>query len=427
MATRTRTLANLVSPAPPGVGERSYDFVVIGGGIIGLATSLALLRRYPRAQLLLLEKESGWAYHQSGRNSGVIHSGIYYAPGSLKARLARDGNRRLIEFCTAHGIDHEICGKLIVATEERELPLLTRLRERALANGLVVSVLDADELREVEPHACGMAAIHVPSTGIVDYRRVAASLARLLAERGGDLRLSTPAEQLAERRDAITVETKGGTFQARFLINCAGLHSDRIARSLGLDARVRIVPFRGEYYELRRDRRYLVNHLIYPVPNPAFPFLGVHFTRTIEGGVHAGPNAVVSLKREGYTKTALDARDMWEVLGNPAFWKLAGRHWREGAREIFRSLSKAAFVRSLQRLVPEVRADDLVPAAAGVRAQAVAPDGRLVEDFVIVSSRRSIHVVNAPSPAATASLALGEAVAERVPEQTHLQVASESP
>lgn len=393
-----------------------YDVAIIGGGIVGLATALTLSQRYPHARLVLLEKEAAWAAHQTGRNSGVIHSGIYYKPGSFKARFAREGNRSMVEFCQQHGIAYERCGKVIVATTPGELPQLDRLYERGIANGLELRRLGPEELREIEPHVRGLAALHVPSAGIVSYREVAQCYARLIQEQGGELRLGTCVEQIHERGDRTVLQTNRGTLETRFLINCAGLHSDRIARRAGAASSARIVPFRGEYYELRPERRYLVKHLIYPVPNPDFPFLGVHFTRMIGGDVHAGPNAVLSLKREGYTKLDVDLRDVVDVLGYPGFWKLARKHWREGAQEVVRSLSKRAFVRSLQQLIPEVQADDLVPSAAGVRAQALTGNGSLVDDFLIVRGSRSMHICNAPSPAATASLAIGRAVVEQMPD-----------
>jgi len=421
-----------------------FDFAIVGGGIVGLSTGLALIQRYPAARILLLEKENGWACHQTGRNSGVIHSGIYYKPGSLKAALAREGNRRMVQFCREHGIPHDVCGKVIVATEPRELPLLNALYERGQQNGLSLRKLDPAELREIEPHAAGLAAIHVPSTGIVNYRQVAETMAALLSEAGADLRTGNEVRRIemmdeesrkpgknssgtsvpgfldsslnphANGHPGVRIESNQGVFEARVLINCAGLYSDCLARSAGLDPGLRIIPFRGEYYKLKPDRRHLVKNLIYPVPNPQIPFLGVHFTRMIGGEVEAGPNAVLSLKREGYTRSSLDPKEAAEILAYPGMRRLAARYWREGAQEVLRSFSKAAFVHSLQRLVPEVRAGDLEPAPAGVRAQALRPDGTLVDDFYILTHGRTIHVLNAPSPAATASLVIGEVVADRI-------------
>ncbi len=393
-----------------------YDIAIIGGGIVGLATGLALSQQRPDAHLLVLEKESAWGFHQTGHNSGVIHSGIYYAPGSLKARLAREGNRAMVAFCQEQGIPHEVCGKVIVATEEAERPLLDRLYERGLANGLEVCRLRGEELKEREPHVNGLAALLVLSTGIVDYKQVALAYARILQARGADLRLNARVEKIASLAEGVALETSGATFEARFLVNCAGLHSDRIARLAGVVPPARIVPFRGEYYTLTPERRSLVKHLIYPVPNPDFPFLGVHFTRMMNGEVHAGPNAVLSLKREGYHKTDLNLADSLEVAFYGGFWRLAARNWKEGTKEMIRSFRKAAFVRSLQCLIPEVRTEDLEPAEAGVRAQALRPDGKLVDDFLILPGPNAIHICNAPSPAATASLEIGRYVAAQVAE-----------
>jgi L-2-hydroxyglutarate oxidase len=394
-----------------------HDFAVIGGGIVGLATARVLLMRHPDSGVVVLEKEASWARHQTGHNSGVIHSGVYYKPGSLKARFSRAGAAGLVEFCREHGIAYEICGKVIVATERREIPLLKNLYERGLENGLRVEKIGPEGLREREPHAAGIAALWVPETGIVDYVGVARAFAREIAERGGDLEPGTRVEGISERGGGVEISTTRGTFRARTLVNCAGLYSDRVAAMSGVTPPAKIVPFRGEYYELAPEKRSLVKGLIYPVPNPAFPFLGVHFTRMVEGGVEAGPNAVLGLAREGYAKTDVNLRELAEILGYGAFWRLAAKNWWTGAGEIFRSLSKGAFVRSLQRLVPEVREGDLVPAEAGVRAQALKKDGSLVDDFLIVEGERSVHVLNAPSPAATACIPIGESVAERASEK----------
>jgi L-2-hydroxyglutarate oxidase len=398
-----------------------YDFAIVGGGIVGLSTARALGRRYPAARILLLEKEGDWASHQTGRNSGVIHSGIYYKPGSLKARMAREGNRSMVRFCQEYGIAHEVCGKVIVATAPEELSRLEALFRRGRDNELTTSWLSREELREMEPHVNGIAAVRVPSTGIISYRQVCDTMVRLAREQGADLRLNSPVEKIVDIGDEVEVSGRFGTERARVLINCAGLHSDRVARRAGRDPGLKIMPFRGEYYKLKPAKRYLVKHLVYPVPNPNFPFLGVHFTRMVNGDVEAGPNAVLSLKREGYTRTDFNLADFVEILLYPGMWKLASRYWREGAEEVVRSFSKAAFVRSLQRLIPEIRGEDLEPAPAGVRAQALRPNGELVDDFHILSDARAVHVCNAPSPAATASLAIGEAIAERIPEQDHLR------
>lgn len=392
-----------------------HDFAIVGGGIVGLSTALALTRRYPAASILLLEKEADWAAHQTGHNSGVIHSGIYYTPGSFKARFARDGNRSMVEFCREYGIEHDICGKVIVATRAEELPLLEKLYQRGLQNELAIEKIGREQLAEIEPHVRGLAAIRVPSAGIVNYRQVCQTFARLIAEHGADLRLGSEVTAIRHRNGLVELDTPVQTYSSKFLINCAGLHSDRVARMDRADPKLQIVPFRGEYYELKPERRHLVKHLIYPVPNPAFPFLGVHYTRMIGGHVEAGPNAVLALKREGYHKSDLNLRDLAEVLSYPGFWKLSARYWREGAAEMWRSLSKAAFVSSLQQLIPEIRAEDLEPAPAGVRAQALKPDGGLVDDFHIIEGKQSIHVCNAPSPAATASIEIGRHIAGRVP------------
>jgi L-2-hydroxyglutarate oxidase len=398
-----------------------YDFVIVGGGIVGLASAMALGKRYPDARVLVLEKENNWAYHQTGNNSGVIHSGIYYKPGSFKAKFCRDGSRSMVEFCQKYGIPYEVCGKVIIATEEKHLPLLESLHKRGLENGLDVTKISAEKVKEIEPHVSCLAGIRVPSTGIVDYKQVCQKYAELIKAQGGELRLNTKVEKIRETSAGQILETNNGTFETRFAINCAGLHSDRVAKLGQVDPKAKIVPFRGEYYELKPEKRYLVKTLIYPVPNPAFPFLGVHFTRMIDGSVHAGPNAVLSLKREGYKKTDFDLRDFAEVITYPGFWKLAAKHADEGIQEIIRSFSKAAFVRSLQKLIPEVQADDLVPTHAGVRAQALMNDGKLVDDFLIVEGRNAVHVCNAPSPAATSSLEIGKAIALAVPEQQHLK------
>jgi L-2-hydroxyglutarate oxidase len=395
---------------------QTYDFIIVGGGIVGLSSALALGRRFPRAKILLLEKEISLAAHQTGHNSGVIHSGIYYKPGSLKARLAREGNRTMVEFCREHGIPHEICGKVIVATSEAELPMLESLYQRGVANEVEIERLSPPQVREIEPHVSCIAGLSVPSTGIVNYTAVCAKFKELIEEQGGIIQTGQRVERVLSRPDETVVKTQGGEFRARFLINCGGLQSDRIARMSGADPKAKIVPFRGEYYELVPQRRYLVKNLIYPVPDPAFPFLGVHFTRMMDGSVHAGPNAVLSFKREGYRKRDINLFDLAEVLAFKGFWKLARKHTRAGWDEIVRSFSKRAFVRSLQRLIPEVQMDDLVPTHAGVRAQAMLDDGRLVDDFLILRERRALHVCNAPSPAATASIEIGKTIAAQVPE-----------
>ncbi|MFM7559126.1 L-2-hydroxyglutarate oxidase [Cylindrospermopsis raciborskii] len=397
-----------------------YDFAIIGGGIVGLATAMALGKRYGQTKILVLEKEAEWAFHQTGNNSGVIHSGIYYKPGSFKAKFCRDGSRSMVEFCREHNIDHDICGKVIVATEPEEIPRLENLYQRGLDNGIPVKRISPQEAREIEPHLSCLAAIRVSSTGIINYKQVCLKYAEIIQNQGGDLRLNTRVLKLHPSGENQIIETTKGSFETRFVINCGGLHSDRLAELGQVNPQAKIVPFRGEYYELTPEKRSLVKTLIYPVPNPDFPFLGVHFTRMIDGTVHAGPNAVLSFKREGYKKTDFDLRDLTEVITYPGFWKLAAKHADEGIKEMIRSWSKAAFVRSLQKLIPEVEAKDLVPTHAGVRAQALMSNGSLVEDFLIIPGKNSIHVCNAPSPAATSSLEIGKAIVNQLPEPANL-------
>jgi (S)-2-hydroxyglutarate dehydrogenase len=403
---------------------RQYDVAIIGGGIVGLSTGLALIRRYPRTRLLILEKEPDWALHQTGHNSGVIHSGIYYRPGSFKARFARTGNDSMVRFCRDHGIPVDVCGKVIVATEPKELPLLERLYERGQANDLQIRRLSAEGLRDIEPHCHGLAALHVPNTAIVDYRAVARAFVTQLAASGAELRVNSKVEHIAPNGRAVRIETTSDVFDARFTVNCAGLQCDRVARMLQVKTGMRIVPVRGEYYRLKPEKRHLVRHLIYPVPNPQFPFLGVHFTRLINGDIHAGPNAVLTFKREAYDRRRFDRHDSAELLGSTAFWRFAARNWQEGAKELARSLSKSLFARSLQRLIPEVHADDLVDPHAGVRAQALTEDGRLVDDFMFVRGPNSLHVCNAPSPAATASIPIGHTVVDEIEQQMALPASS---
>jgi len=390
------------------------DLVVIGGGIVGLATAMSLLDRYPGASVTVLDKEPSLAAHQTGHNSGVLHSGIYYKPGSLKARFCRDGNARLVEFCRDHGIAHAICGKVIVATRSDELPRLEALAERAGAHGLAFDRLGPAGIRDHEPHVVGVAGLFVASTGIVDYVAVCRAYAKVIEERGGRIRLGVKVTGLRRSPAEVVVETDAGPLAARFVVNCGGLQSDRLARAAGDDVGARIVPFRGEYYELVPDRRDLVRGLVYPVPDPSFPFLGVHFTKMIDGSVHAGPNAVLAWAREGYRKRDVVPADLAETLRYVGFRRLAAEHWKAGAAEVARSFSKELFTRSLRRLVPEVRRADLVATHAGVRAQALRPDGAMVDDFLLVEADRVLHVGNAPSPAATASLEIGRAIADSV-------------
>jgi L-2-hydroxyglutarate oxidase len=393
------------------------DVVVVGGGIVGLATARAIVRARPDLQLTLLEKESGFARHQTGRNSGVLHSGIYYQPGSQKAVACVEGRLAMERFCTEHDVPFERCGKVIVAVDERQLSRLGELEARARANGVRAERIGPERLREIEPHAAGIAALHVAETGIVDFAGVARALAAELTADGRQLRRGHEVLSVDERADAVTVETDRGAFSARVLVNCAGLQSDLVAASHGVRPNVRIVPFRGEYHDLVPSAAGLVRHLIYPVPDPELPFLGVHLSRGIDGGVHAGPNAVLALGREGYTWGAVDTRGLCELATFPGFWRMAGHYWPVGVHEVHRSLSRRALARALSRLVPGIAATDLVPRPAGVRAQAVARNGALLDDFVVRETARAVHVLNAPSPAATASLVIGESISERVLER----------
>jgi len=393
--------------------DSRYNVIIIGGGVVGLGVALEITRRFPHLRLLLLEKEDGVARHQSGHNSGVIHSGVYYKPGSLKARLCVTGAAAMVEFCREHGIPHEVCGKVIVATGTDELPRLEELRRRGEANGLTgLRMIGPEELREIEPHATGIKALVVPSTGITNYAVVCEKYAELISAGGGTVLTSAAATGIRRLPNEIVVETSRGAFSTTAVINCAGLYSDRISRMAGDDPGVMIVPFRGEYYDLVPERASLVRWLIYPVPDPRFPFLGVHFTRRITGKVDAGPNAVLALAREGYRHRDINVRDLGSTLAFPGFWRMARQHWRNGLDEWHRSLSKSAFVHALQRLLPEVGEADLVPGGSGVRAQALKPDGAMVDDFQFVPSGKILHVLNVPSPAATASLTIGRAIVD---------------
>lgn len=392
--------------------------IVIGSGLVGLATAWRLLAARPDTQVTILEKESGPGRHQSGRNSGVIHSGIYYAPGSAKARNCAEGRRTLIRFCEEHDIAHEICGKVIVALDEGELPRLEAIHQRGLANGVQCHLLDREALLELEPHSAGIRAIHVADAGIVDFPGVSRALAGLIEQAGGNFHFGERAQRLTLRGNGAVVSASSGDFDADLVINCAGLYSDRIA-ALDVDPGCRIIPFRGEYYVLKPESRHLCRHLIYPVPDPAFPFLGVHFTRRIHGAIECGPNAVLAFAREGYRKTDINFPELAEAILNPGFARLAGKFWRTGVGEYIRSFNKGAFVRALQRLVPAIRAEQLEPAPSGVRAQAMTSDGRLVDDFLIRETRSAIHVCNAPSPAATACLAIGEEITRRALQRLH--------
>jgi L-2-hydroxyglutarate oxidase LhgO len=393
--------------------DSHYNVIIIGGGVVGLGVALEITRRFPHKKLLLVEKEDKVARHQSGHNSGVIHSGVYYKPGSLKARLCVTGAAAMVEFCREHGIPHNVCGKVIVATDEEELPRLEELRKRGEANGLTgLRLIGFEELRELEPAATGLQALVVPSTGVTDYALVCEKYAQLIVASGGMVRTSVAVTSIKRSAQEIVVETSKGPFATSAVINCAGLYSDRIARMAGDDPGIMIVPFRGEYYDLTTERASLVRALIYPVPDPRFPFLGVHFTRRITGRVDAGPNAVLALAREGYRHSDISARDLASSLAFAGFWRMAAKHWRNGLGEWHRSLSKRAFVRALQRLLPEILESDLVPGGSGVRAQALKPDGALVDDFQFVPSGKVLHVLNVPSPAATASLMIGKTIVD---------------
>ena len=389
-----------------------WDVAIVGGGIVGTATAMALVAR-PTIRVVVLEAERALAAHQTGNNSGVIHSGLYYKPGSLKARNCVEGRQAMYRFCEEHQIPHDRCGKLVVASGTGQIPALDELERRGRANGLDgLKRLRAEELREYEPAVTGIAGLHVPDTGIVDYTAVTAAFARVVAEAGGDVWTGARVMKVARRNGTLVLDTTRGPVESRTLINCAGLQSDRVARLCGVDPGVRIVPFRGEYYELIPERQSLVRNLIYPVPDPRFPFLGVHFTRMIRGGVEAGPNAVLAFRREGYRRTSFSLRDSLDMFAYPGFWKMAARYWRMAVGEWHRSFSKRAFVVALQALIPELKDEDVHASGAGVRAQALDRGGGLLDDFRIVEAEGMVHVLNAPSPAATASISIGRTVAD---------------
>ena len=393
------------------MADRQAHVLIIGAGIVGLATALELSCRFPGKRLLVVEKEDRVAAHQTGHNSGVIHSGIYYRTGSLKARNCVAGCASMKQFCKEHGVNYEECGKLVVATAPEEVQRLHQLHERGLANGVEgLRMLDRDEFRELEPHANGICALHVPSTGIVDYKHVAKKYAELIERAGGEIVFRAKVVGLRDDRDANIVETTAGAFRASYAINCAGLYSDTITSMAGCESDLEIIPFRGEYYEVKSERRYLVKNPIYPVPDPRFPFLGVHFTRHVDGSVEAGPNALLAFRREGYLASDVDLTETVEMLQSPGFWKMARKFWRKGLEEQLRAWIKPAFTRALQQMVPDLTEDDLVPGGSGVRAQAVDKNGNLLDDFCFEHSRRMIHVCNVPSPAATASLEIGREV-----------------
>ncbi len=389
------------------------DVVVVGAGIVGLASARAVQKNRPGTRVTVVEKESKVAAHQTGRNSGVIHSGIYYPPGSNKANMVASGRSMLFDFCERHDIPTDVCGKVIVATRSDEIDRLRGLEDRSKQHGLDTTWLTRAQLRDREPNVEGLAALLVPEAGITDYVAMCRALVEEIEANGGEVLFDTPVESISESTGGVTLRTSKGALRSNTMINCSGLHSDRVAQMAGRKTKARIMPFRGEYFELTPSARSLVKHLVYPVPDPRFPFLGVHFTRMIDGEIHAGPNAVVALAREGYTWRIANKVDLREMALDKGSWILAKKYWRTGAGEMVRSLSKAAFVRALQNLVPAVTANDLIKSKAGIRAQAIRPDGSLVDDFEFADGPRSVHVVNAPSPAATASLAIGEDIANR--------------
>jgi (S)-2-hydroxyglutarate dehydrogenase len=392
-----------------------YDVIVIGGGAVGLATALQLVNRNPQLKVVVLEKENVVANHQTGNNSNVIHSGIYYKPGSLKAKNCIHGYNLLLDFCQQYDVPHNICGKVIVATAENELPLLKNIFDRGQQNGLQnLKMLNASELREYEPHVAGIAGIHVPQTGIVDYRVVAEKYAEVLRQKGGEIKLGEKVVDIRFSSNAAEVITPKATYSSKLVVNCAGLYSDKIARLTSQNVNVKIIPFRGEYYKLKKEKEYLVKTLIYPVPDPNFPFLGVHFTTMVGGGVECGPNAVLAFKREGYKKSHINLAELGETLAWPGFRKIVSKYWRTGFGEMYRSYSKRAFTEALQKLLPEIKEEDLIEGGAGVRAQACDRTGGLLDDFMILEEKLAINVCNAPSPAATSSLSIGETVAELV-------------
>jgi len=392
-----------------------YDITVVGGGIVGLATAYQLKKKMPGLKLLLIEKETNLAAHQTGNNSGVIHSGLYYKPGSLKATNCINGYNMLLDFCNQQGIEYDLCGKIVVATSKEELPLLNNLYERGMQNGLVKNKkLTSAEIKEIEPYVNGIEGIWVPYTGIISYRQVSAKLAEAIRKLDGHIHLSEAVKDIRKEAGGSTVVTTKDTYQTKVVVNCAGLYSDKIARMTGQDVNIKIVPFRGEYYKIKEERKYLVKNLIYPVPDPNFPFLGVHFTRMVGGEVEAGPNAVLAFRREGYSKSKINLLELAETLAWPGFQKVAFKYWKTGFGEMYRSFSKSAFTTALQKLLPDLKESDLVPGGAGVRAQACDKNGGLLDDFLILENDIAVNVCNAPSPAATSSLSIGETVSNIV-------------
>lgn len=394
-----------------------YDFTIIGAGIVGLSTAYKLSLKYPDAQILVLEKEERVAAHQTGKNSGVIHSGIYYEPGSYKARNCVDGRHQLVAFCKEHGVAMEVCGKVIVATNEEELPRLEAIFQRGLKNEIEgIEMIGVDRLHELEPHVEGVAAIHVPCSGIVDYAGMCEKLMELLEAGNGCVQFNSAVSQITTKQDKVKVVAGGKSMYSNYVVNCAGLYSDHVARDAGVHSEVKIVPFKGEYYELKPEAEYLVKNLIYPLPNPEFPFLGVHFTRMALGGIECGPNAVFAFKREGYKKLSFDLKETTETFNFPGFWKMARQHWKMGIDEYRRSFSKKAFVKGLQKLIPSIREEHLKVSPAGIRAMALQPNGEILDDFHFEVADRQVHVLNAPSPAATAGLAIGDEIVKKIAE-----------
>jgi L-2-hydroxyglutarate oxidase len=388
------------------------DFIIIGGGIVGLSTAYHLKKQNPQLKVVVLEKELKIALHQTGHNSGVIHSGIYYKPGSLKAINCKKGYDQLIQFCNENEIKYDLCGKIIVATEKEELPIMSGIYDRGVANGLLgIKKINAQEIREIEPHCTGIEGIWVPQTGIIDYKEVSQKYADLFLQMGGEIYFNQKVQGIVSNANGVVVQTLNAEFESKKIVNCAGLYSDRVAKMTDKELDVQILPFRGEYFNLKKEKEYLVKNLIYPVPNPNFPFLGVHFTRMVHGGVEAGPNAVLAFAREGYTNKTINWKELFETLGHSGFQKVALKYWKDGMYEMYRSYSKAAFAKALQRLIPEIQKEDLEIGSAGVRAQACDTKGNLSDDFLIFENKNVINVCNAPSPAATSSLAIGESIA----------------
>jgi (S)-2-hydroxyglutarate dehydrogenase len=393
------------------------NIIVVGGGIVGMATAYQLYKLQPNAQIIVLEKEETLGSHQTGNNSGVLHAGLYYKPGSFKAQLAVKGIQQMTKFCQDNNVPHEICGKLVVACDETEIPRLDDLYDRGQKNGLLgLKKLNQHQLREIEPHAAGISAIHVPQEGIVDYKKVIEAMASQLKNNGINIITSAKVIKIKQIGNKWILQTTSGDFEGDILVNCAGLYCDRISELAGEKREMRIIPFRGEYYKIKPERQYLVKNLIYPVPDPQFPFLGVHFTRLISGGIEAGPNAVLALAREGYRKSQINISELYDVLSYAGFWRFVQKHWSMSMEELYRSFSKKLFCQSLQKLVPEIQENDLETGGAGVRAQAIFPNGELVQDFNLVARNNAFHVLNAPSPAATASLAIGEEIAHYITE-----------